>query len=394
MSDPHERARIAELGTSIATLQDAELEERADLGAVRSRLLRPRRRVGRGRSAAAAALALGALGAVLVATTQKSTLRLQSDEGPLAENDWVATEGEARTLRVSDGSSVVVAPDATLRIAELGRRDLRLDLQAGEVRLDATRGQASIELTAGPFRVTASGSRSTLRWAPAAGSFGLTVTEGDVQVEGPTVAARTVRAGEDVRVALHERRLTVAPSEPVAVAAPAPDPAAEEVVAPAPPRAPRRDWRALAARGDHAAAARAAPFEAVLRRGDPESLLLLGNAARLGGDPARAGRAYERLVERHGDAGETVEACFRLGRMAQLSDDPARAAQWLERAWRRDPHGALAVHAAGRLIDAYADAGDAAAAREAATRYLEAFPDGPHEARARAALSPTVEGAR
>ncbi|MEO0323413.1 MAG: FecR domain-containing protein, partial [Myxococcota bacterium] len=223
MSDARERARIAELGTSIATLQDAELAERADLRDVRSRLLRPRRRDGRGRWAAAATLALGALTAVLLATAPRATLRVNGRRGPLAESSWVAAERTPQTLRVSDGSELVVGPQTTLRVAELGRRHLRLDVQTGDLSLDASRGAARIELTAGPFRVAAAGTRSALTWAPEEGRFTLSVQEGEAQLEGPTVAVRTVRAGEHVRVELHEQRLTVAPSPPVA----APEPAAE-----------------------------------------------------------------------------------------------------------------------------------------------------------------------
>ncbi|WP_437275215.1 tetratricopeptide repeat protein [Sorangium sp. So ce375] len=187
---------------------------------------------------------------------------------------------------------------------------------------------------------------------------------------GPSAPART----PDARTAVLEGRAS--DQSPIA-----PSPALRET----PP------WRTLAldARYREAlAAAEREGFDAICGAASAGDLHALGDAARLGGSPARAAQAFAALRARFPGSPEAASAAFMLGRIAQdQSKDHAGAAGWFTRYLSEQPAGAFAADAAGRLVEAEDKRGDEAGARRAAERYLAAHPSGPHAAYARHVLA-------
>jgi TolA-binding protein len=160
---------------------------------------------------------------------------------------------------------------------------------------------------------------------------------------------------------------------------------------PASPASGEPGWRSLAraARYKEAlAAAEREGFDALCASSGAADLRALGDAARLGGSPARAAQALSALRARFPGSAEAASASFFLGRMAQdQGGDPARAASLYERYLAEQPGGEFAAEAAGRLVEARDRMGDAAGARRAAERYLAAYPTGSHAAYARSVIA-------
>jgi hypothetical protein len=145
---------------------------------------------------------------------------------------------------------------------------------------------------------------------------------------------------------------------------------------PAEPTGP--SWERLAAAGkyrDALAAAERAGFAQEVERAPAGDLLLLADAARFAGSPARA---REALMAARG-RGVRGSTAFVLGTIAS---DPGDALGWLEIYLREEPGGAFAEQALGRVLELSRSRGADAAAR-AAARYLARYPDGAHAALAR-----------
>jgi hypothetical protein len=120
---------------------------------------------------------------------------------------------------------------------------------------------------------------------------------------------------------------------------------------------------------------------------------MLGDVARLAGQPARATEAFDALRARHPDDRRAADAAFMLGRIAfDARADYAGAARWFDRYAIEAPSGTYAREAAGRAIEAHKRAGDLAGARDRAQSYLARWPEGPHAALARTLIEPS--GAR
>ncbi|MAC28028.1 MAG: hypothetical protein CMH59_16355, partial [Myxococcales bacterium] len=299
-----ERA-LLELGREVAAEQDAALEERDDLRAVRARLLRRRaRRWHVGRWVAAATLAAAAAGALISWGTRPAPpIGFEVAGEPGREGAWMAADETPRELRFSDGSRVELAPGAGLRVSALGPEGARLDLQRGSARVEVRHRSEDTRwaVHAGPFEVRVVGTAFDVSWDGE--RFALALEEGRVRISGPTLNERVVDAGETVRVALSERRVEIVQAEPAPAeprtanargAEPEPAPRVEErtdaeraeAPRPTPRRRARIDWRRLAREGRHADALEVADWDRVLATGGPEDLVLLGNAARLFGADA------------------------------------------------------------------------------------------------------------
>jgi len=200
-------------------------------------------------------------------------------------------------------------------------------------------------------------------------------------------AVEELQAGER---AIFPRPRSRSASPVAAGAAPAsaaaPTPASAPTVAaaerpPTPASAARRragGWRSLAQEGDYDAA-----FEALHREGpravrsSPDDLLLAADAARLSHHPRQAVEPLRRLIREHARDPRATLAAFTLGRL--LLDElgePRQAAGAFAQVQELDPAGQLAQDALGREVEAWAQAGEVAKARERALRYLEKYPDG------------------
>ncbi|CAN95617.1 hypothetical protein predicted by Glimmer/Critica [Sorangium cellulosum So ce56] len=165
----------------------------------------------------------------------------------------------------------------------------------------------------------------------------------------------------------------------------------EGSVAPLPAQRETPSWRALVLEAryrDALAAAEGEGFDALCDAASASDLHALGDAARLGGSPARAAQAFASLRARFPGSPEAASAAFLLGRIAQdQSKDHAAAARWFARYLREQPAGAFAAEAAGRLVEAEDRRGDEAGARRAAEQYLAAHPSGSHAGYAKHVLA-------
>ncbi len=110
-----------------------------------------------------------------------------------------------------------------------------------------------------------------------------------------------------------------------------------------------------------------------------ERLLELADVARLSGHPVEAVPALERALKLHARSPQAALAAFTLGRVLldQLGR-PGPAADAFEKAIEMRPPHALLADCHTRLVEAYARAGDTAAAERAASRYRTMFPAGRH----------------
>jgi hypothetical protein len=254
---------------------------------------------------------------------------------------------------------------------------------------------------AGPFEVRVTGTTFEAAWDPMAERFELTMFEGRVLVSGPNLPPeRAVVGGERLVVSVKDGRMVLsskgssdpAGDVPLPPSAPSPAiaPAPSSLVAAATPKAevkPPPDtppkWKDLAAGGkykDAFAAAEAAGFSAEVERAPAGDLLLLADAARFSGSPARAREALLAARRRFSVRGQSA---FLLGKIAaDQQGSPGEAVTWFETYLREQPGGPLAEQALGRVVDLSRRASPEAA-RQAAIRYLGRYPDGSYAALAR-----------
>jgi transmembrane sensor len=305
--------------------------------------------------------------------------------------------GDATELRFADGSTAALVDRQSLVVPVGSTPDhMVVAVARGGARFDVAPQRARrFRVEAGAVAVEVLGTRFTvLRVDP---EVVVSVERGRVRV----IAAGAVEElGAGERAIFPRPRVALAPAGGAApAAAPAPEapasaaapiaalePGAPGVaLAPAPARpahsAARRraeGWRALAQEGDYDAA-----FEALGREGpravrsSPDDLLLAADAARLSRHPRQAVEPLRRLVREHARDPRATLAAFTLGRLL-LDDlgDPRQAAGAFARVQELDPSGQLAQDALGREVEAWAQAGEVAKARERALRYLERYPDG------------------
>ena len=424
---------LSSLGRRIAELQDQAPAARLDLERGRARLLRidlpggapSSTRARLAAALAAAALLLVALIAVLVVRPRDP---LRFDMGTTERGiagEWIAAPPAAELpIRFSDGSLLRLAPGGRARVASVDADGAEIALERGAIDFSVVhREHTRWTVRIGPFQIHVVGTRFEASWDPVTEQLGVALHEGAITVSGPVVGdARAVRAGERLTVSFAKGTLEVgsilgssppavpapslvatgAPLEPSSVPAasvPPPEPAAPRARAsvegsatpPPPPLRDTPDWRALAldARYKEAlAAAELAGFDAICGAASASDLRALGDAARLGGSPARAGQAFAALRKRFPGSPEAAAAAFILGRIAQdQSKDYARAAEWFTRYLSEQPQGELADEAMGRLVEAEDKMGDEAGARRAAQRYLAAYPGGSHATYARSVLA-------
>ncbi len=157
-----------------------------------------------------------------------------------------------------------------------------------------------------------------------------------------------------------------------------PEPLAEPATTDAAP--PQPAWQTLLDEGKHRELLTelgSDQLEQAIWQAGPNDLIDLGAAARQLGD-ARAGYIYSVVRSRFAATDAAADAAFLLGRMQFHSGAYRTSATWFETYLRERPRGRFAREAAGRLVEAYHQAGDRDRAREAARQYLSRYPNGPH----------------
>jgi transmembrane sensor len=302
---------------------------------------------------------------------------------------WLSPSGSApMPLRFSDGTLVLVAPQARARVVRTMTRGADIALEQGSLSLAVVHHEAGEwHVGAGPFTVLVTGTKFDVSWNAGLRTFTLALQEGSVLVSGPTLsgAGRRVKPGEALRIAIDEPAVAVPAPSIVGSGAgpdgalPAPDDSAK---LPAKNPAAGGSWKELAQRQNYTgalAAAEAEGFEAACRAASATDLVLLGNTARFAGSAARAEQAFRLVRSRFAGSHEAATAAFFLGRIAyDQRGNRSEAAQWFQSYLREAPSGALAREAAGRLLEAERALGDVEAARATARQYLQKYPSGPH----------------
>jgi hypothetical protein len=368
---------------------------------------RPRRRDALVTLAAAALIALGALGVLRARQPKALTATFGPSNQPAVVGAWLeASEVDPLPVKFSEGTRIDIAPRSRARLVELGPSGAHLSLEGGHARVDvAKKPHAAWLLSVGPFAVRVTGTRFDLRWEPDKDEFELDLEEGHVELAGCVFGeAYRLSAGEVARASCKHAYLQILDRKSAARAVePAPTVAQAPAIEPAAPphgdksrerpeaaRSPAEDrarFRELAEQGKYAealAAASASGFESQCQHANAEELALLGDTARLAGDGAKASRAFQVLRRRFSGTAKAAEAAFALGRLE--FDGPGsygKAADWFKTYLREQPNGRLAREARGRLMEALHRAGDERAARDAAVQYLRDFPSGPHAALAK-----------
>jgi transmembrane sensor len=307
-----------------------------------------------------------------------------------------ASGAESLPIRFSDGTLVSVAPSSRARVLKTSSHGANIALEQGSLSLAVVHHEGGHwQVGAGPFTVLVTGTKFDVGWSATEQTFTLTLHEGSVRVNGPTLGAqgRRVSSGESLRVAMSEASApAVANSSANAEVGPV-DSAPADATALAPKGAKSvvlGSWKRLALDQHYAealAAAEADGFDATCRAASAADLLLLGNSARFAGSPARAERAFRFARSRFAGTHEASMASFFLGRIAyDQRGNPSDAAHWFQSYLREEPAGGLAREAAGRLIEAERARGDSAATLAAAQSYLQKYPSGPHANLARGVL--------
>ena len=346
------------------------------------------------------------------------TVGADAESGVL--RDWEsAPENAVLPIRFSDGTLVELEPNARARVVAVGRAGAEIVIESGRAHVDVVPvqfrvpGESPWRVSLGPFSVEVKGTRFDVGWDPRADDFELDLFEGSVTVSGCEAGqSHTLVAGQGVRASCSDRQWTVvsladlaqrgatAPTRsaepPTGVATgsePAPDAGAAtgEPRAKAPLRASARrapSWQRLARDGHYAEAydaAVGAGFERQCDGATANDLVLLGDTARLRGDPARARQAYSAARRRFPGSAAAGNAAFALGRLAG-GGDPLDATRWFELYLREQPAGPLAASADDWLFELAGRARDPDRLRGVAETYLQRHPHGAHALDARRIL--------
>lgn len=416
--------RLAKLGQAVAQVSDRAADPSAAQAARRRLLSTTERRSTPAPWAFGAGIAAVCAAALLLFTTLRPAA-LSFDVGspptPGSVSEWIAaTPDAALPVRFSEGSSLVLAAGARVRVTETSSQGAGVLIERGKVHATIQHAGRSTQWTlrAGPFEVHVVGTTFDAQWDPGAEVFDLSMKEGSVTVTGPFLPSeRAILAGERLQVSIREKRMELRtaqaelpspppPSTEPAPAAPPETPAHPAIepsepagsTAPTPPPSPsataaaaesRPGWRQLAEGGhykDALEAAERAGFSTEVGRASASELLALADVARLAGSPTRAREALLAARQRFGARGKSA---FLLGKIAaDQQGAPGDAVTWFETYLREEPGGSLAEQALGRILEIRRRT-DAAGARAVAERYLAQYPNGAYANVARSVLSPS-----
>jgi transmembrane sensor len=337
------------------------------------------------------------------------------DAGPLRLADGsavvaVTAPAGGEVVSMADGSRIELGAGASFEPLESTGTSFIGSLQRGSAGFEVhPGGPRRWQIECGLATVEVVGTHFSCDRAP--GRLRVAVQRGVVLVRGERVPdrARRLAAGESLEVI----DPTAAPEAPSA--APVTTAAAGGDVVPAAPEAalddaPDQDdearaaepagtpavgrthgaahggaWRELARDGRHSEAFAALGAQGIrreTRRLGVTDLLALADVARLSGHPAEAVPPLERILRDFSSDAQAPLAAFTLGRLElDALHRPARAAGALERALTLGVPRSLREDVRARLVEAYAAAGQRAAAHAAADAYTREFPNGRYAAR-------------
>jgi ferric-dicitrate binding protein FerR (iron transport regulator)/TolA-binding protein len=334
--------------------------------------------------------------------------------------EWVAASAASLPIAFSDGTRLALAAGSRARVEAVDADGARVVLERGELEASVRhRAATRWSVDAGPYVVQVTGTQFSVSWDPESERFDLTLQEGSVVAFGPMLAeGRRIAKGEHLSAFVGARRVAivgeaeqdagVAQAREAGGAAVPPaaeregeheEPSMRASAAVPEPRAAAPHvsvaWRTLAREGAYREALREAEqagFGAIVEGADAEDLVLLADAARLGGAGGRAAQALQALRRRYPHDLRAASAAFHLGRLAfDGRAAHAEAARWFATYLAEQPSGPFAREAAGRLVEARERAGDISGARDAARAYLARYPTGPHAGKARSLLPGSSE---
>ncbi|MEO8904502.1 MAG: FecR domain-containing protein [Polyangiaceae bacterium] len=372
MSDPHLDRLFEAWAESLARSQPA-----LDPG-VRSRVLAQHPQSGAPRTFPApyrwglTGFAVAVALAVTLILRSPSALTFQTAGRTGEVGAWLSAQPtEELALKFSEGTRVSLSKGSRGRVTQVTHGGAHIELADGSVEAEVTHAPgAAWSFDAGPFKVTVTGTKLDVSWAPDTGRFELSVSRGSVLVQGPFISQQQeVRAGQVCRVDLNHHLMELAQLADEAL------PPAQTTPSAAPPPS---------AVPNTAASATLPPTTSSASHAlSPASLLDEARAARMSGHPDLERAALLACRKRAPGQPAAAQAAYLLGRASAAGE----AAGWFETYLREMPQGLLAREAAGRLIESYQAAGNPTAAQSAASRYLARYPNGPHAAMARHALA-------
>jgi transmembrane sensor len=277
----------------------------------------------------------------------------------------VAPSARASAVELTDGSRFVVFPGTRLEPLTNSGSAFVTKLLRGRAVFDVRPGGNRLwKVAAGPVEVEVVGTRFSVFHDRR--SVRVEVEQGSVLVRGSAVrnGLERLEAGNTLVIQLEgatppASSVTRNLQEPVgpdsqALAAPAPNARIE---------APQRSPASL-------------PSVSAETPAPSRDLLAVADEARLAGQPERAARALEQLLEEHPQSPRSGLAAVTLGRLELELGHPARAAKAFERALRMGIPRGLEEDLYARLVECHSRIGQSARARHYADEYLARFPDG------------------
>ena len=284
----------------------------------------------------------------------------QTTAHAVTSGDTFATEAKQRQVTLPDGSVLSMGTSTRIEVVRVAADGVRLRLIRGALTCDVPRVESrQFVVQAGSADVTVKGTRFTVELEPEATAkpeLSVSVDHGRVQLrlDGHTVAA-ILESGQKWSSQKAAPELPTvaassgAPPEPEAPAAPSPAPSSE---GPARPLA--------------------------------VELMTRANAARLGGNPAEAARAYAQLRDWYPRDARAGLAAFELGRIRLNNLGNARGALEAFRFALAHPSGGFfSEDAEVGVVEAFNRLGDAPACVEAREAFLEHHANSAHAARVR-----------
>jgi TolA-binding protein len=310
---------------------------------------------------------------------------------------------EAKTLGFAGGSTVAIAPDSRVDVVAASPEKVAVALKHGTADFDVVRrANANWSIAAGPFEVRVLGTAFRVAWAPDRRRFSVSVTRGQVVVNGPLLEReQAVSAGFTCSVDLETgqswRGATLTPDSvpepaPASSAEPPPVEPAPAALQSAPVKSGAsnsarsadtahgkgaQSWRELEREGQFDKAVEAAVrdgLDEIYDLASAEDLMSLARAARLIGRGDIGTGALLSCRRRFPGTKDASMAAYLLGRNAS----PPDAVRWFSAYLAEQPAGAWAREAMGRLAEAHVAMGNKVLAREAAQKYLNRYPSGPH----------------
>jgi transmembrane sensor len=309
----------------------------------------------------------------------------------LADGTDVPSHLEARAplLPFDDGSELTLRMGTRLDLLESTPRTFSLALRRGSAVFEVHPGGPRVwKIECGPITVEVVGTHFRVERDDA--HVEVAVERGAVLVSGEPVPDHVVRLGphqsivvaltsadEGIRAPTTEQgRNTEQEATPVTSSQPPVSTRPLERDAPPPP-APAAPSDTPESAPSDTPPAPSASNAADVPSHRVEALLASADDARLAGRYREAANILERVVTESSGDRRAPLAEFSLGRLYLDSlGDPSRAAVHFSRALLRGLAGALEEDAYARLVEAYARAGDARAARDIADRYRARYPRG------------------